>query len=155
MTEESHALVLRGALYLVFFGALAAVSLVADMAKVRAVVEDRHSMLSALAASIRFIRRRPWRMSGLYLLNVAAFLVVVRIWLQMAPAAAAPTWTAFLIAQIYLLLRVWAKLAFMASEVVFFQGELAHAHYTAAPALVWPDSPAAEAIRNLTPTNLL
>ena len=31
------------------------------------------------------------------------------------------------------LARVWARLAFMASEVVFFQGELAHADYTAAP----------------------
>jgi hypothetical protein len=155
MTEEWHGLVLRGTLYLVFFAALAVVSLVADMAKVRAVVEDRRSMLAALAASARFIRRRPWRLSGLYLLNVAAFLVIVRIWLQAAPSAAAPTWTALLLAQVYLLFRVWAKLAFMASEVVFFQGELAHAQYTAAPPLVWPDSPAAEAIRNLAGSNLL
>jgi hypothetical protein len=28
-----------------------------------------------------------------------------------------------------------------------FQGRLAHAGYTAAPPAVWPDSPAAEAIR--------
>jgi hypothetical protein len=55
-----------------------------------------------------------------------------------------------LVAELYLLLRVWAKLAFMASEVVFFQGELAHAQYTAMPDPVWPDSPAAEAIENLT-----
>jgi hypothetical protein len=32
---------------------------------------------------------------------------------------------------------------------VFFQGELAHAQYTAAPDPVWPDSPAAEALDNL------
>jgi hypothetical protein len=37
----------------------------------------------------------------------------------------------------------------MASEVVFFQGELAHAGYTAAPLPTWPDSPAVEAIENL------
>jgi len=37
----------------------------------------------------------------------------------------------------------------MAGEVVFFQGELAHATYTAAPLQMWPDSPAAEAIENL------
>ena len=38
----------------------------------------------------------------------------------------------------------------MAAEVVFFQGELAHATYTAAPLPTWPDSPAAEALENLT-----
>jgi hypothetical protein len=37
----------------------------------------------------------------------------------------------------------------MASEVVFFQGELGHARFTAAPEPIWPDSPAVEAIRNL------
>ena len=40
---------------------------------------------------------------------------------------------AFLMTQVYLLVRVWAKLAWIAGEVVFFQGELAHATYTAAP----------------------
>jgi hypothetical protein len=112
-------------------------------------------MIAALFASVRFIRRRPWRLAGLYLLNVAAFLVIVRLWLQAAPSAAAPTWPALLVAQLYLLVRIWARLAFMASEVVFFQGELAHAQYTAAPPLVWPDSPAAEAIRNLRGSTLL
>ena len=42
-----------------------------------------------------------------------------------------------------------------ASEVVFFQGELAHASYTAAAPLIWPDSPAAEALENLTKSGQL
>ena len=107
-------------------------------------------MLGALVASLRFLRRRPLRVAGLYLLNVIALLVVVRLWLQTAPDVAAPVWQALLVTQAYLLLRIWTKLAFMSSEVVFFQGELAHAGYTAAPEAVWPDSPAAEAIENLT-----
>jgi hypothetical protein len=152
MTVERDAIVLRAALYGVFLGALMLVSVVADYAKVRAVVEDRRSMLGALNASVRFIRRRPFRTIGLYLLNAVALLVIVRLWLQTAPAANAPTWVALGVAQVYLLCRVWAKLAFMASEVVFFQGELAHADYTAAPLPVWPESPAAEAIGNLTMT---
>ena len=41
------------------------------------------------------------------------------------------------------------KLLFYASQIAYFQGTLAHAAYTAAPALEWPDSPAAEAIGNL------
>ena len=149
MTEERDAIVLRGVLYLIFALALMVVSLVADFAKVRAVVEDRHSMLGALGASLRFIRRRSFRVAGLYLLNVIALLVILRLWLQVAPSAATAPWLALLIGQMYLLMRVWAKLAFMASETVYFQGELAHAGYTAAPDPVWPDSPAAEAIGTL------
>ena len=72
--------------------------------------------------------------------------MVLRLWLQVAPSASAPAWLALLLAELYLLVRVWAKLAFMGSEVVFFQGELAHAEYSAAPPVIWPDSPAAEAI---------
>jgi len=149
MTEERDAIVLRGALYLIFALALMIVSLVADFAKVRAVVEDRHSMIGALGASLRFLRRRFVRAAALYALNVLALLVILRLWLQVAPSAATAPWLALLIGQIYLLMRVWAKLAFMASETVYFQGELAHADYTAAPDPIWPESPAAEAIGNL------
>lgn len=149
VTLERTGIAIRAGLYGVFLIALVLVSVVADYAKVRAVVEDRRSMIGALAASVRFIRRRPFRVLILYLLNGVVLLVIVRLWLQTAPAASAPPWEALLIAQVYLLFRVWAKLAFVASEITFFQGELAHAGYTAAPLPVWPDSPAAEAIGNL------
>jgi hypothetical protein len=150
LTQERDGIVIRTLLYVVFFAAIAIVNVIADFAKVRAVVEDRRSMVGAIGGSMRFIRRRVFRVIGLYLLNAIAFLIILRLWLQMAPAAADPTWWALLVAELYLLLRVWAKLAFMASEVVFFQGELAHAQYTAMPDPIWPDSPAAEAIENLT-----
>ncbi len=54
----------RVALYLVFVSLLVAVNLVADFAKVRAVVEDRRSAISALGAALRFIRRRPGACAG-------------------------------------------------------------------------------------------
>jgi hypothetical protein len=54
---------------------------------------------------------------------------------------------ALLASQLYLVFRLWARLAFLASEVVFFQGELAHAQYASQPELVWPDSPAVESLR--------
>lgn len=150
LTQERDGIIVRTLLYVVFACAIALVNVVADFAKVRAVVEDRRSMLGALGASLRFIRRRAVRVTGLYLLNAVAFLVILRLWLQVAPSAGDPNWLALLAAEVYLLFRVWAKLAFMASEVVFFQGELAHAQYTAAPEPIWPESPAAEAIENLT-----
>ena len=150
LTEERDAIVLRFVLYALFLLPVVLVNLLADFAKVRAVVEDRRSMLGALSASVRFIRRRWWRVLGLYLLNIGAAAVILRLWLQVTPAADAPVWLALLVGQIYVLVRIWARLAFIASEAAFFQGELAHAGYTAAPAPVWPESPAAEAIKNLT-----
>ena len=100
---------------------------------------------------MRFLRRRPLRAFGLYLLNVIAFMMLLRLWLEAAPQAWDSVGWAFLITQVYLLVRIWLRLAFVSSEVVFFQGELAHAGYTARPPYVWPNSAAAEAIENLTP----
>ncbi|HUR20832.1 MAG TPA: hypothetical protein VMZ90_08505, partial [Vicinamibacterales bacterium] len=139
--------------YLFLATALALVSLVSDYAKVRTVVEDRRSMVGAVGASMRFLRRRPFRAFGLYLMSALASLVVMRLWYSAAPAASASIGMAFLMTQVYLLVRVWAKLAWVAGEVVFFQGELAHATYTAAPLAIWPDSPAAEALENLAARN--
>jgi hypothetical protein len=149
LTAEHQIIVVRAGLYGVFLALLLAVNVVADFAKVRTVVEDRRSVIGALGAAIRFIRRRPVRVLTLYLLNMVAAAVVLRLWLQTAPGISAPTWLALLGGQLYILGRIWARLAFMASEVVFFQGELAHANFTAAPEPVWPDSPAVEAIKNL------
>lgn len=150
LTDERDAIAIRVGLYVVFLAALALVSLISDYAKVRTVVEDRRSMIGAAGAAIRFLRRRPFRVIGLYLLSALAAAVVVRLWYSAAPAAWESVAWAFLVTQVYLLLRIWTRLVWMAGEVVFFQGELAHATYTAAPLPVWPDSPAAEALENLT-----
>ena len=149
VSTDRDGLWVRGVLYGVFAAALVVVGAVADFAKVRAVVEDRRGMLGALAASIRFMRRRPLRVLALYVLNLFALVVILRLWVQAEPGADAPSWLALFLVLLYLVGRIWARLAFMASEVVFFQGELAHADYTAAPLTVWPDSPEAEAMDNL------
>jgi hypothetical protein len=148
-TAESSALRVRAVLYAIFAVGLMFVGVIADFAKVRAVVEDRRGMLGALAASIRFVRRRPLRVLGLYLLNLFTVVVILRLWVQAEPPPDAPGWLGFLLLLLYLVARIWAKLGFMASEVVFFQGELAHAEYTATPLPMWPDSPEAEAMENL------
>lgn len=55
-------------------------------------------------------------------------------------------WLGFAVSEAYLLLRLWAKLVFYASEISLFQALLAHADYAAAPLPIWPESPSAEAI---------
>jgi len=146
---ERTAFALRLALYLVFGAVLLAFNLWLDYAKVRAVVEDRRSMIGALLASSRFIRRHPGETIGLYLVDAVLFVAVVAVYAAVAPAAGTVGWTMWLglaVSQLYLLMRLWVKLVFYASEVALFQLRLAHADYAAAPLPVWPESPAAEAI---------
>ena len=108
-------------------------------------------MLAGLAAGLRFLRRRFWRSAGLYALNVVGLLILARLWLQMAVGADGADWLALLVSQVYLVARIWARMAFLGSEAVFYQGELAHAEYAAAPMPRWPDSASVEALRNLRP----
>ncbi|MCC7184872.1 MAG: hypothetical protein IT185_01435 [Acidobacteria bacterium] len=126
------------------------VNLIGRYARVRAVVEDRHSMISALGAALRFLRRRIGRVALLSLLNTFTLAVMVRVWYSLDSGAGSSPTMAWLITIVTTLLFVYAAMARRAAEVVFFQGELAHATYTAAPLPLWPESPSAEALRNLT-----
>ena len=149
LSVERDALLVRLALYLVFGLLLALGNLVFDYAKIRAVVEDRRSMLGALAAAVRFVTRHPGRTLGLYALNTATFGGLLAGWAVVAPGvpgAGAPMWLAVAATQAFILARLLLKLQFAASQVALFQANLAHAAYTAAPVESWPESPAAEAI---------
>ncbi len=151
MTVERTAFAIRLALYAVFLGLLAFWNVVMDYAKIRAVVEDRRSMLGAFLAGWRFVVGHPLKAGGLYLLNALAFLVAVLLYALLAPGAAGgvgAAWLAFAVGQAYVLARLAVKLAFYASQTSLFQRSLAHLAYTAAPDPVWPESPAAESIAN-------
>lgn len=149
LTVERTAFLLRAALYLVFGLLIAACNAIFDYAKVRAVVEDRRSMLGAIRAAVAFIRRNTAAVVTLYLVDFALFVLVLVVYALIAPNAGTggwSVWAGFAIGQIYILGRLWVKLVFWASETALFQGRLAHAGYVAAPTPIWPESPAAEAI---------
>lgn len=149
VTEERIAFLWRAALYAVFGVTLAMVNITLEYARIRLVVEDRHSVIGALSAALGFLGRQPGRASGLYGLNLLLWLIVLAIWALVAPGAgsAGPMmWLTFGATQLYLLARLAVKLQFMASATALFQRSLAHASYTAAPMPVWPESPAAEAV---------
>jgi hypothetical protein len=146
---ERDAFLVALALYALFGAILIVVNLLLDYAKIRAVVEDRRSMIGAFLAGVRFARRHAGAALGLYLLNGALFVLVLVVYAVVAPGAGSAGWSmwlGFLVTQAYLLARLWVKLLFYASQTAFFQGALAHAEYTARPVAVWPESPAAEAI---------
>jgi hypothetical protein len=143
----SRAIAIHVAVEVVFLVLLLLVGIVGDLAKVRLVIEDRRSVLGALLASIRFFRRRFWRTLTLYLLYGTAMFLGLAIMFN------APALTGFRFAMAFMWFMIAyqtvLKFAVMGSLAAFFQSELAHAGYTAAPVLIWPDSPAAEGIRNL------
>lgn len=145
VTVERTAFLYRAGLYALFLAPLLFVNLLFDYAKVRAVVEDRRSMIGALVAGWRFVRRNPGAALGLYALDALLFLAVLGLYYLVAPGAG-PTPAAFAIGQLFIVLRVVVRLQFAASQIALFQGRLAHAGYVARPVPKWPDSPAAEAI---------
>lgn len=145
VTVERTAFAYRAALYVVFGVPVLGLNLLVDYAKVRAVVEDRRSMIGALVAGVRFVVRNPGATAGLYALNALTFLLVIGLYWLVAPGAAS-TWWAFAVGQLYILARVKVRLLFAASQIALFQGRLAHAGYVARPVPTWPDSPAAEAL---------
>jgi hypothetical protein len=149
LTVERTAALYRGALYIVFGALVAAANLVFDYAKVRAVVEDRRSMIMALVAALRFIRRNAAAVWTLYLVNLLTFLALLLIYFFVAPGVAGgwAMWLGVIVGQLFILLRAALRVQFAASQIALFQGRLAHAGYVAEPTRTWPDSPAAEAIR--------
>jgi len=121
---EGTVFLIRVAFYLVFVLLLAAVSLVIDIARVRAVVEDRRSMIVALVASWRFIRQNLPAAIGVYLLNAVTFAIVLATYSFLAPGGGGTgvmAWAAVLIGQAYIVGRLCVRLLFFASEVSLFQ----------------------------------
>ncbi len=148
LTVERRAFAVRLLLYAVFSACVAAWTLMFDYAKVRAVVEDRRSMLGAWLAGSRFVLRHPKKTGTLWLLNAAALLIVVAVYGLVAPGAAGAggaAWLAFAAGQVYVILRLILKMAGYGSQVALFQGMLAHAEYTAAAPAPEPEPPVVEA----------
>ena len=149
VTAERTGFFYRVVLYALFGALVVFCNVVLDYAKIRAVVEDRRSMIGAVIAGFRFVARRLRDVLRLYALNAAVFLLVVLVYAAIAPGAGgtgASMWIGFLVGQAYILARVTVKLLFLATQTAFFQSELAHAGYTAGPVFTTPESPAAEAI---------
>jgi hypothetical protein len=149
MDTERRAFAVRAALYALFGVLLVLANIVFDYAKIRIVVEDRRSVLGGLAAALRLLARRPGATFGLYALNAVTFVVLLGVWSMIAPGVTGSgleMWLALTVGQLYVLARLLVKLQFLASQTALFQASLAHAAFTAAPPVSWPESPAAEAI---------
>lgn len=131
------------------FGTLVAIaSAIFDYTMVRAVVEDRRSMIGALGNALGFIQRHFVSVATLYVVDALLFAGVVAAYQAIAPDAAPGVlgWMALTVGLGFVAIRLWTMLLFWASETALFQMQLAHAGYVARPEPLWPESPAAEAI---------
>ena len=133
-TAERGVFLVRTALHTLFGAALAGAGSVFDYARVRAIVEDRYSMVGALLAAIRFIRRRPAAVAGLWLLNAALAVLVLtagNLAATGAGAAGPAAWDAFAIGPTLVAARLFTTLVACASQTAYFQSRLAYATYVA------------------------
>lgn len=155
ITAERRAFAVQLLLYLIFGVTLIAINVLFDFARIRIVVEDRRSAIGALFGAARFVRRNRGAVAAVYGLNALLFVLLLLVYAILTRVL--PTGGAGLLAlslgELYILARHFLKLAFAASETALFQGRLAHAAYTAAPPVLWPESPAAEAIANAAGPN--
>ena len=147
LAAERTAFFWRLGFYLLFGLLLVGANLVFDYAKVRAVVEDRRSMIGAVSAGARFVRRNLGAVAALYLMDALLFVLVVALYGLVAPGAGgggALLWLGLLVSQLYVVARLWVRLVFFASSVALFQGRLAHAGYVAGAAFPQPEPPIVE-----------
>jgi len=155
VTAERRAFAVQLLLYLIFGLTLIAVNVLFDFARIRIVVEDRRSAIGALFGALRFVRRNRGAVAAVYGLNALLFVLLLLVYAfatRLIPTGGAGL-LALSLGELYILARHFLKLAFAASETALFQGRLAHAAYTAAPPVLWPESPAAEAIANAAGPN--
>lgn len=125
---------LRSALYVMFAAGVAGVGLLVDYARVRTVVEDRRSMVGALLAAFRFVRRRPAAVAVLWLMNAVLAAATLAAWTLVAPGpvAVSPALRgAFLGGQLCIAAQLFANLVAWASQTAYFQDQLAHPTYVA------------------------
>lgn len=120
-------------------------NVVADYARVRAVVEDRRSMLGALVAGARFANQARREVAALLVLQLVTFGLWLALYALVAPGASAALW-GLLVSQVYIAGRLSIRVSGLAAQVALFQSRLAHAGYVAHPLPAWPDSAAADAI---------
>jgi hypothetical protein len=155
LAVERTAFFWRLGFYAVFGLMLITANVIFDYAKARAVIEDRRSMIGAVSAALRFVRRNPGAVAGLYALDALLFLAVAALYLLVAPGAGSSgvlMWLGFLVSQLYLLARLWVRLVFFASSVALFQGRLAHVGYVAGAPISLPEPPIVEhALSHLSP----
>ena len=127
---------------------------VLDYAKIRTVVEDRRSMVFAIAAGFRFVVRRPGAVVRLYLLNATISFIGYGSLVStnyLGNYFGDPPILPFFLGLLIIVLNTvvvagWVPLLFLSTQTAFFQDELAYPGYTAGSGFSPPDLPDTEVV---------
>ena len=121
--SERDAFFWRLGLYAIFGALLITVSVIADYARVHAVVGGVGSAHAAIAASMRFVRRHAASVFTLYLMTGALFAALLIVYgaTETIGGSRVGGWRAVAVGQAYILARLAIRLTFGASEVRLFQ----------------------------------
>ena len=121
-TTERDAFIVRAVLYAIFFSLIAAVSLVADYARIAAVSSGAKGPIGLLRTSIAFVSRNLAAVAVLFVLTGAIFVVITVGYgvLEVAGGSQVSGWRAVAIGQAYVLIRLAIRLTFAASELRLF-----------------------------------
>jgi hypothetical protein len=141
ITVEREAFALRAALYAVFGALVVTWTLMIDYARIRTVVEDRRSVLSAFVAGSRFALKHPLKIGLLWILNALSLVIVWAVYAIVAPGAAGSgrtVWIGFAIGEIYIVARLFLKLVNYASQTALFQAMAARSAEADVPLEPWP-----------------
>ncbi len=114
VTVEKTVLIVNLIAALLVLTLLTLVKLVSDYAKVATVLEERRSMVLAAWQGLRFVLRSPLRTFGAYATVAIAGLAALALYAQVAPGQGQASLTgvlfAFLVAQLFLALRIAQRL---------------------------------------------
>lgn len=121
-TTERDAFLVRAVLYLIFVSLLAAVSLIADYARIAAVSRQIRGPIELLRTSAIFVRRHAAPVVVLFVLTGAIFVALTAGYgvLEVVGGSEVGGWRAVAIGQGYVLLRLAIRLTFAASELRLF-----------------------------------
>jgi len=128
-STERDAFLIRVVLYALFFSLVAAVSLVADYARVAAVAGRLTSPVRMIRAAVAFLSRHTAAAVTMYLMTGAVFVLVTIAYgtLEIYGGSQVGGWRAVAIGQAYVLVRLAIRLTFAASELRLFNANQAAA----------------------------
>lgn len=112
--------------YLLVWALIWLVNLLLDYSKILTVLRNERNVLKAPIAAAGLVFRHAGKTIGLYALIGWCWLVLMLFYWLVAPGAGQSTWLgivgAFVIAQVYLLLRIWNRCLFFAGQTALAQG---------------------------------
>ncbi len=104
---------------------LSIVQMYFDYVKIHLVVRDGRKVLAAAGAALSFIGRKFFKAWGLYLLVGLLFIVATAVFIAVTNVLREREWRlwllGFILAQAYILARIWTKVLFFAAELDLYR----------------------------------